>query len=228
LKTLKSGKAAKPDETKPEAKEVKAKPKSEIKEPDYDFIREELEDLGHSKEYVELQLSKEKRAHERDVRDFEREQEREAEKARKLQEEAEAETARIRDNWTKLAESDDYKDFFAVPEDGELPEFKDPELEKEADALFEETAYISGYDDEGKPVMENPMLRSERGMRMFVEEVTRRHRANAKAKGRVDKEKSLKKKVVSNPSDTTKSSGPRPYRSPGEIYTELKRSGNYS
>ncbi|KKM62078.1 hypothetical protein LCGC14_1525240, partial [marine sediment metagenome] len=103
--------------------------------------------------------------------------------------------------------------------------FKDPEMDKAAvtlSAKFNVPVYVG----EGKdPVTVNPILTTKEGLQMFMYWLTRKDRANKKAKEKVEEGQSLKTKVVTQPS-VNKSLKNKGKRNWNEILEETRQEMN--
>lgn len=221
-------------ESKLEQKVVeKAKEEVKKEEPvDYNKVREELEDEGRTEKQIEIYIKALKKGDDAEKRIHlleEKLNQRDKDDTEKRKDEDEKErkdfTKKQEGIYLEIAKSPEYKDYFNVPENGEMPTFKDPEMDKvalELSNLFNVPVYL----EEGKETVNvNPVLMSKEGLQMLMYWVTRKGRANTKAKEKVEKGQSLKNKVVTQPS-VSKSSRIKGKRSFGEILEETRKEMN--
>lgn len=184
---FKSGKV-KPSEEKEEAK---AGPQ----EPDYKFIREELEDVSHTEEYITRELDDKRRAYNLEVKDYNRD-------IKEAEDKAEALKEQNLQNFKDVVK--EYADYFedADPENPDAdPVFKNKEMEAEIDTLTDLLGVVVGVDEKGKPVKDTPLRNGKVVLEMMMYYVTRQDRANKTAKAKSEETS----RVLSNRSSTPKS-----------------------
>lgn len=214
---------------------VVEKAKQEVKkeEPvDYNKVREELEDEGRTEKQIDIYIKALKKGDDAEKRIHLLEEKlnaRDKDDAEKRKDEDEKErkdfTKKQEGIYLEIAKLPEYKDYFNVPENGEMPTLKDPEMDKvalELSNLFNVPVYL---EDGKETVNVNPVLMSKEGLQMLMYWVTRKGRANIKAKEKVEKEQSLKNKVVTQPS-VNKSLRTKGKRSFAEILEETRKEMN--
>lgn len=217
-----------------EKKEVEKAKKVTEKEEKIDFaeIKESLEDQGWTEKQVNtyiknLQQNQELRGEIKKLQEWVDSKNKDDAEERKDKDEKDRKdfTKKQEGIYLELAKLPEYKDYFNVPENGEMPTLKDPEMDKaalELSSLFNVPVYL---EDGKETVNVNPVLMSKEGLQMLIFWVTRKGRANIKAKEKVEKEQSLKNKVVTQPS-VNKSLRIKGKRSFGEILEETRKEMN--